>query len=216
MSRDRTVGPVDVGRIEPFPRPMTAFVGRHRDLASVNAVLRYAQVVCLTGPAGCGKTRLAIEVARAEDEQFPGSVCWVDLAPLRTADAVPRALANALGVREAAGRELLDSIVAHLADTPYLLMLDSCEHLLPDCSAVVRRLLTECPTLRVLATSRELLGLVGERVWQVAPLTFPESDAVRSPDELLEYESVQLFCERAEIALPGFRLDDGRSGSCPG
>ena len=170
-----------------------------------------SRAVCLTGPGGCGKTRLAMEVAGPAGGHAADRVCWIDLTPLSEARSIPRALADALGVRESAGRALLDSVTAHVGDACHLLVLDNCEHLLPGCAEIAHRLLVECPGLRVLATSREILGVDGEVVWPVPPLSMPARGTAPPAESLREYESVQLFCARAEVAHPGFVLDDSNA-----
>lgn len=191
----------DEGRI---PVALSSFVGRERELAAVVAALREARVVCLTGPGGDGKTRLAMAVAAELRPQFRGRLWWVDLAALADPASVPRALANAVGVRESAGRPLLDSVITHLDDDEGLLVIDNCEHLLPGCAESIAAVLTACSRVRVLATSREVLGVSGEVVWPVPPLSVPGRDAT---DDIGEYEAVRLFCDRAAALRPGFALD---------
>lgn len=193
------------------PNRLTSLVGRRAELAMVGSVLATARAVCLTGPGGCGKTRLAIEVAETA-AHGPDSVCWVDLASLTEARSIPRALANAVGARESAGRPLLDSVFAHLGNSTRLIVLDNCEHLLPECARIAQRLLVECPGVRLLTTSRQVLGIDGEVVWPVPPLSMP-TDAGRDAAALRSYESVQLFCQRAEVVRPGFMLDDKNAAS---
>ncbi len=198
-------GSVRMGRV---PAALTGFVGQPGKIQSIRDLIATARLVSLTGPGGGGKTRLAIEVAGSLEHKFPGAVCWVDLASLADSSGVARALANALGVREEPGRALLGSVIAHVADARRILVLDNCEHLLPDVAESIRTLLSECPGLRVLATSREMLGVAGELVWQVPTLSVPSADDALSQEKLLDYESVQLFRERAQAVQAGFTVDE--------
>jgi non-specific serine/threonine protein kinase len=144
----------------------------------------------LTGPGGCGKTRLALALLDSD----AGSAWFVDLAPLTDRAQVPQAVAAALGLREQSERPLADTIVHTLADSAGLIVLDNCEHLLEPVAALVDRLFGECSALRVLATSREVLGIRGEIAWQVPPLATADS--------------VQLFVERARAVRRTFLLDE--------
>ncbi|HEU5265626.1 MAG TPA: AAA family ATPase, partial [Jatrophihabitans sp.] len=195
-----------------LPVALSAFVGRRGELDAVRAALDNARAVSLVGPGGSGKTRLATELAHDLDDRDPGGVTWVDLAPLTNPATVPRAVANALDVREAPGQPLLDSVIAHLGNEPHLIVLDNCEHLLPDCAELAQRLLHECRQLRILATSREVLGVDGEVVWQVPPLSTPAAGDVTAA-ALRAAESAQLFAARAQVVRPGFAIDDRNAAS---
>src|SRR5262249_1441925 len=156
----------------------------------------------LVGTGGCGKTRLAIELARAERGEFPAGVWFVDLVPCASDGDVVAAVAQVLGVYEQPGKGLESLVVAAIASRSMLLVLDNCEHMLDACAGVATRLLMQCARLRVLATSREALGVIGERVYRVPSLTLPgkhrDSDAVR------------LLVERAALVRPEFRLAPNR------
>ncbi|MEV8632980.1 BTAD domain-containing putative transcriptional regulator [Streptosporangium sp. NPDC051023] len=179
------------------PAQLTSFVGRTEDLARVTELLGSARLVTLLGPGGAGKTRLSIEIA----SRMP-DVCFVELAPLRDGRGLPQTLLGALGLREsglmAAPTEATPTarLIAALADrSSLLLVLDNCEHLVEDAAALTERLLAGCPGLRVLATSREPLGITGENLWPVRPLA-PSSAA-------------RLFADRALAVRPGLVMDDG-------
>jgi predicted ATPase len=187
-----------------LPAPLTSFVGRARDLDAVGALLSHARLVTLTGAGGVGKTRLALEVVRRQTGSHHGGVWFVDLAPLADPALVGRAVAAALGVREVAGQPLEETLIQRLREGAALLLLDNCEHLVGACAGLVAALLGGCPRLRVLATSRELLGLTGEAAWRVPSLELPAADG--RPEEVAECEAVRLFLERARLARPDLAL----------
>ncbi len=187
-----------------LPRQLTSFVGREREIAEVKRLLPTTGVLMLTGSGGCGKTRLALEVAADLIDTYPDGVWLVELAALAEPDLVLHTLAAALGVREAPGRALLATLIDYLQTRDLLLVLDNCEHLLAACASLVESLARACPRLRVLATSREPLGIPGETVWRVPSLSLPEPGQAPSVDHLLQYEATRLFIERATSGQPGF------------
>ncbi|GAA3035684.1 BTAD domain-containing putative transcriptional regulator [Streptosporangium longisporum] len=177
------------------PAQLTSFVGRAEDLAEVAARLRTARLVTLLGPGGAGKTRLSIEVASGLPD-----VCFVELAAVRDGRQVPHVLLGALGLREggllapAGAAEPAARLVAALAARPSLLVLDNCEHVVGAVADLVARLLAGCPRLRVLATSREPLGITGENLWPVRPLG--------------PLPAARLFTDRVSAVRPGLVLDE--------
>ena len=197
-------------RTSRLPVALSAYVGRRGELDAVRSALAASRAVCLVGPGGCGKTRLAMEVAHDRDRREPDTVSWVDLAPFTDPARVPRALINALDVPDSPGRPLLDAVSTHLRDRRHLVVLDNCEHLLATCAEIVADLLRECPQLHVVVTSREVLGVDGETVWQVPPLSTP-AVGVASAEELRNTESAQLFAARAQVVRPGFAIDDANA-----
>ncbi|MDX3226656.1 BTAD domain-containing putative transcriptional regulator [Streptomyces sp. ME19-01-6] len=177
------------------PAQLTSFVGRAEELTEIAELLRVARLVTLVGPGGVGKTRLSVEVAGVAE----GEVCFVELAPLRDGAGLPQALLAALGLR---GNGLqpgggphtpVDRLIAALSGRMLLLVLDNCEHVVEEAAALAARLLATCPRLRVLATGREPLGVIGENVRQVRPLD----------DEA----AVRLFTDRAGAVRRGFTAD---------
>ena len=139
---------------------------------------------------------------------YPDGVWFVGLAPLADAALAPHAIAAVLGVREQAGAPILETTQEALRARRLLLVLDNCEHLVDACARVAEALLHACPRVTILATSREPLNIAGETVWPVPPLSVPAPTESRSPDELLGYEAIRLFVERAGAALPAFTLTD--------
>src|SRR5262245_10805654 len=148
-----------------IPLALDSFVGRRQELAAVRRLLRGGRLVTLFGPAGVGKTRLALELASRIARDFPGGVHLVELGPLTRPEYVVRAVASAFGVREQPGTDLVDTLVASVQDERTLLVVDGCEHLVEACGELVVLLLRRCAGLRVLATSREALRLPGELVF---------------------------------------------------
>ena len=189
-----------------LPQPLTELVGREQEVSAVSALLFGSRLVTLTGPGGVGKTRLAIRVAEAWAEDQPDGVWFVDLAPLTDAALVPRTVAAVLGVREEPGIALTDTLAEALRDRRLLLILDNCEHLLNACAALAACLLDASPNLRLLATSRQALGLTGETVWAVPSLSVPTAKESLTPDVVGRADAVLLFVERAASVLTGFAL----------
>ncbi|MCC7371963.1 MAG: XRE family transcriptional regulator [Chloroflexi bacterium] len=189
-----------------LPRPLSSLLGREADLVAIRGLIGTAheRLVTLTGVGGSGKTLLAIHAAAALSDLFADGVWLVELGPIADPSLVSVEVAAALGVREALGTRLLDALRGVLRRKRLLLLLDNCEHLIDACATLAERLLTACPSLVMLATSREPLRVAGERRWRVEPLQTPERSA--PPDVLADYPSVRLFVERARAAEPGFAL----------
>ena len=196
---------------------LTSFVGRDREVADVADALKDNRLVTLTGPGGAGKTRLAGEVGARAAERTPDGVWFVPLAPLRDPADVPYAVLAALGLREHAlvpaglsvplpPADATDRLVAALRTSGTLIVLDNCEHVVEAAAALTDRLLAACPDVHVLATSREALGITGERLWPVPPLGMPPSGV--TAEHAREYPSVRLLAERAQAVRPDFTVDD--------
>jgi predicted ATPase/DNA-binding CsgD family transcriptional regulator len=192
---------------------LTSFVGRKREIPELERLLADgARLLTLTGPGGSGKTRLALAVATEVVEHFEDGVWWVELAPISDPDLVPQAVAQVLRVNKTPGRSLTEAITRDLRDLELLLVLDNCEHLIGACALLVDTLLRACPNLAILATSREALGVAGERNFPVPPLSSPEAHDL-SIEELEVFESVRLFVERARYRRPDFALDSQNATS---
>jgi len=189
-----------------LPAQLTTFIGRASERADVLRLLRSARLVTLTGPGGMGKTRLALESASAALADFANGVWLVELAPLPVSSLAVQAVSQAVGLRDEYGQARLDMLLSFLGSKRLLLVLDNCEHIVDDVAALVEQMLTACPNLSVLATSREALRIPGETVYSVPPLSVPDPAFVSDSRVLSQFESVQLFCARAAEVLPGFTL----------
>ena len=181
-----------------LPVPLTSFVGREEELAALDKLLDRARLVTLTGPGGAGKTRLAVELATGAAERFADGVWLADLAGVADAELVPSRVMEALGVRQTVDLPVIEALRYRLCAAELLLVLDNCEHLLDSCARLAGDLLGSSPGLRVLATSREALGVPGEAVLLVPPLGVP-ADSADAADLALS-PAVRLFSERASAA----------------
>ena len=191
-----------------LPLELSSFIGREREVAEVEGLLSGRRLLTLCGPGGCGKTRLALAVAREMVEELEDGVWWVELAPISDPDLVPGAVAQALGVREMPDRSLTDVLAEHLERRKTLLVLDNCEHLVEGCATLADALLRACTDLAILATSREPLRTAGETAWMVPSLSVPDPQSLPPAGELARYEAVQLFFERAKAVDAGFALTE--------
>ena len=202
------LGSADAARPPPLPVDASSFVGRDRELAELKALLPTTRLLTLAGAGGVGKTRLALELARAAETSYPGGAALIELAALTDATLVPDAVAAALDVRAMAGQALIDAVVDFLVPRSLLLVLDNCEHLLAAAAGLADTLLRSAPELTILATSREPLRVPGEVVFRVPSLDIPDPEQTLEPRELLRYEAVRLFVKRAAAAAPGFAVDE--------
>jgi predicted ATPase len=210
-----------------LPLQLTSFIGREREVGDVRRLLGAAEngadgnslgetlgpatasrLLTLTGSAGTGKTRLALEAAGGLLDDYPDGVWLVELASLADPALLPQAVAAVLGVREEPGRPAENALHDYLRDKRLLLLLDNCEHLVNECARVAETLLRACPNLHILATSRESLGIAGETAYRVPSLAFPTQRQAASLPELAQYDAVRLFVDRASAVQPSFRLTE--------
>jgi len=194
-----------------LPAELTEFVGRRAEVGEVKRLLAGCRLVTLTGMGGCGKTRLALRVAEELRRGFADGVWQVDLAPLTDDAMVGHTIAETLGIADVTRRRPVDAIVDFLRNRQLLLVLDNCEHLLDGCAGFAGRSLRGVPGLRLLCTSRQSLGVVGEQVFTASPLAYPERGRPLAPVEALRYPAVALFVTRAVAVLPGFVLTEANS-----
>jgi predicted ATPase len=191
-----------------LPVQRTRLIGRELDAAAVRQAVLESEghLVTLTGTGGCGKSRLALNVAADLVDAYPDGVWLVELAPLADPALVPEAVAAAFGVHQQPSRPILDSLVARLKPRHLLLILDNCEHLVEACARLADTVLSACPGLRLLATSREPLRVEGEILWRVPSLVVPEPGHAAPLKELARSPAVRLFVERAQAVQQGFVL----------
>jgi len=188
-----------------LPRQLTSFLGRDEVVQEIADLVDAAPLVSIVGTGGVGKTRTAVEVGTRSLNRFQHGVWFVELAPLNDAALVPHALAGALRVQESPKRSLLETIFAFLAQKRLLIILDNCEHVISQARMVAGALLRECPSVALLATSREALKISGERVFRIPSLAFPKQ-SVTSPDEAAKYGAVALFTDRVRAADLNFAV----------
>jgi predicted ATPase len=189
------------------PVPLTSIIGRDQELAALRTLLASAdqRLVTVTGPGGSGKTRLVLEAVTHLQDEFVDGVAFVDLAPVREAHFVLPTIAGALGARERPGEPLPETLTCFLAPKQFLILLDNCEHVL-SAAPQFATLLTACPRLSMLATSREALRIRGEHIFALSPLELPESGGQLGITELAHVPAVALFVERATASHPAFAL----------
>jgi predicted ATPase len=194
-----------------IPKPLSTFIGREREIAEVSQLLSANRLVTLTGPGGCGKTRLAIKVANEIVDDFNDGGWMIELAPLTSDSLVLQTVASIFNIHERQKQTLLERLVNFLRPRRAFLVFDNCEHLIGTCAELAELLLQACPDLSILATSREPLNVAGELVWAIPPLSLPEKlpwNNPRSAENILQTyeqsESFQLFVVRACSNLPHF------------
>ena len=212
-----------------LPAQLTSFIGREGEIQEVKGLLASTRLLTLSGSGGCGKTRLALQIAADLLGEFSDGMWIVELASLSDPSLVTQEVASVLGVREesdslpiaaptpgdsgssgAGTGTLLTKLLTYLQQKEILLMLDNCEHLIDACASLSETLLQACPNLKILATSREALGIVGETPWNVSPLSIPDSDDLPSlgTSDLSKYEALRLFSDRVETIIPTFEMTE--------
>ncbi|MFI6598545.1 ATP-binding protein [Nonomuraea sp. NPDC050536] len=188
-------------QVRGLPVELTSFVGRRHEIAEVKRLLTGSRLVTLAGAGGVGKTRLALRVAADVRRAFHDGVCLVELATLNGPELLAQAVTESLGITDLSTRTPLQVLTEHLRDKQLLLVLDNCEHLLSGCALIADALVRAAPGLRILATSRQALGVAGEQTMVVPPLPLPNAD-----HPLEQSDAVRLFAERAGAVLPGFAI----------
>jgi predicted ATPase/DNA-binding CsgD family transcriptional regulator len=196
-----------------LPAPLTSFVGRGGPLAEAGRLLELSRLLTLVGPGGIGKTRLALRLGSELVDRYPEGVWLVDLAPVADPALVALTVAAALGVREQPGREMLVTLAEYLSARGVLLILDNCEHLVLATAEASQALLRACPSLRILATSRQALGIDGETVFRVPSLALPDLSPGSDVERLTQSEAVRLFLDRASATTPQFRVSDANASA---
>ncbi|HEY6103698.1 MAG TPA: tetratricopeptide repeat protein [bacterium] len=195
-----------------LPLQLTSFIGREREIEEVKALLTKHRLLTLTGPGGSGKTRLAVQVAADVVDGFTDGIWVVELASLTDGALVRQAALTALGLREEQGSRQHDVLIDFLRDRRALIVMDNCEHLLHTCAELADALLQAAPSLSILATSRERLGIAGEVVFAVPTLSLPASGDIHSLAELRSSEAATLFLDRALLGRPTITFSDEAAG----
>jgi predicted ATPase/class 3 adenylate cyclase len=189
-----------------LPRQLTTFIGREKEISELEALLVKNRLLTLTGSGGSGKTRLGLQVAAESLAQFPDGAWFVELAQVAKPDLVAQTVATVLGVMEEPGKPILLTLTRHLESKRLLLVLDNCEHLLDACANLADVLMRQCPDVRILASSREALGIAGEQTFRVPSLSLPDRKQKQTVEMLATYESVQLFIDRARLVRADFEV----------
>ena len=187
-----------------LPSSVTSFIGREKVQREVINLLKKNRLVTLAGTGGIGKTRLAIQVGHQVRPDYPHGVWFVPLDSLTDPERVSQTVASVFGIREGMDRQAIEALKNFLLGKSLLLILDNCEHLLDACTQLSKSLLAHCPDLRILTTSREILNIEGEATYFLPTLSIPERS--NSLEILSEYESIQLFVDRAALVLSQFQL----------
>src|SRR6202158_1037839 len=188
-----------------LPLQLTTFLGRTAELAELKGLLARGRLITLLGTGGIGKARLAIELATEVLEEF-GYVWLAELGAVSNPNLVAQTLMTAIDVREQAGRSDIDALIDYFASKSALIVLDNCEHLVESCARLAQSLLAACPKLKVIATSREELGVPGETPWRVPTLPVPDPERLPALEQVAESAAVALFVDRATAASPSFQL----------
>jgi predicted ATPase/class 3 adenylate cyclase len=201
-----------IDRQHNLPIQLTSFIGREKEIGELAGLLEQHHLVTLTGPGGVGKSRLSQEVAARVTADYSDGVWYIELAPLADAGLVAHTVAYTLGLRDAPGSSIQEILISFLSNRKALLILDNCEHLIDACASLADSVMHHCPKIRLLASSREALGVSGEMAFRVPSLSWPDPDHLPPLEELTASESVRLFVERAQLSLLGFRLTPENAG----
>jgi predicted ATPase len=190
-----------------LPIHLTSFIGRENEIAEVKQELDRHRLVTLTGSGGTGKTRLSLQVAAELLEKFDHGVWFVELAPLADPDLIPQTILSTIGIQEQSGKTPLEVLSEYFQEKQALIVLDNCEHLVTASAQVVNMLLNAAPRLKVLASSREALGVKGEASYPVPSLSLPDVKHLPTIEQLSQYEAVRLFIDRVLLVAPHFVVD---------
>lgn len=209
-SANNKVSLPDPGAASRLPRPLTELIGRNAEIVSLLQAIGDHRLITLVGAGGIGKTRLSIELANTAQHLFADGAWFADLSGVVSPEMLTSFVATTFDIPENAAETPIDRLVQYLANKELLLVLDNCEHLLASCAALAHALLTACPHLKILATSREAMGINGEHRWAVPALSTPAANGdtkdLVDPDSLLQYDSIRLFVERGKGLRPDFAL----------
>jgi predicted ATPase/class 3 adenylate cyclase len=198
-----------------LPSLVSSFIGREQEYLQISRLILSSRLVTITGMGGAGKTRLALQIGHNFKDRFGDGAWWVDLAPIINPDLVVKTIADVFDIHPNEDQPLLQTLVDVLRPKGMLLILDNCEHLLEEVGRITAALVLNTPRVHLLATSREPLGVSGETVWSIPPLTFPNEkqwqESWQEPEDLLNFDSVKLFVDRAVAARPSFFLNSNNA-----
>jgi predicted ATPase/DNA-binding XRE family transcriptional regulator len=212
--KDQRLSSLAREQITNLPIPLTSFIGRIKDIPKIQQRLAGHRLVTLIGAGGIGKTRLSQHVASQLLGEYANGVWLVELASLNDPALVPQTVAAVFGIQQGTTiRAMVETLIHFLRAKTVLLILDNCEHLLDACAQLADKLLKNCPNLKILATSREALGIIGEALYQVPSLTIPEMHHIETIEKLNKYESIRLFDERAQLVQMDFALTQENASS---
>jgi predicted ATPase/class 3 adenylate cyclase len=189
-----------------LPVQLTSFIGREQEMEAIKKLLSGTHLLTLTGAGGAGKTRLSLQVAADLIDEFPDGVWFVELAPLTDPGLIPQTVASLLGLREEAGHPVMTVLSDYLRAKTTLLLLDNCEHLIDACAKFADAILRAAPKIKILATSREALGIAGETAYRVPSLEIPNPKLQISIEQLSQYDAVRLFVDRALAVKTDFAV----------
>jgi predicted ATPase len=189
-----------------LPAQLNSFIGREREIAELKKMLASSRLVTLTSSGGTGKSRLSLQVAYELLADYPEGVWFIELAPVADGRRVPQAVASVLGVKEDAGRPVVEALIRFVRDRRILIILDNCEHLMQACADLAKQMLQAGPNVKILASSREQLRVAGEVNYPLPALAVPERHESVAAEDLAKYEAVRLFVDRAVAAQPAFAL----------
>ncbi len=189
-----------------LPAQLNSFIGREREIGELKKMLATARLVTLTSSGGTGKSRLSLQVAYELLPEYPDGVWFIELAPVADERRVPQTVASVLGVKEDAGRPVVEALIRFVRDRRILVILDNCEHLVQACADLAKQLLQSGPHVKILASSREHLHVAGEVNYPVPALAVPDRSERTAGEALARYEAVRLFVDRAIAAQPSFEL----------
>jgi predicted ATPase/transcriptional regulator with XRE-family HTH domain len=194
-----------------LPLERTTFIGREKEIAALVRLLDHHRMVTITGSGGTGKTRLSLRTAAEVLKNYPKGTWLIELASLADPALVLYSTAKALGLPEKSEKDIEQALVDFLKEKRLLLIMDNCEHLVETCAALADRLLSSCPELTILGTSREILGIEGEAAFRIPPLSVPDPRNLPALENLMAYDAMRLFVERAGVVSPGFILDESNA-----
>ncbi len=192
-----------------LPAQLTTFIGREKEMLTMQDLISEHRLLTLTGAGGCGKTRLAIELAGRIVSEYKDGVWLVDLAPIASEGLVVKEITEVLSIAEVPNQAIIDTLIEKIKEQELLILLDNCEHLIRACAEVSGKLMQSAPKLKILATSRESLNVKGEQVWRVPSLTLLDPKTIIDVESVKESEAVMLLKDRARLNNPDFKLETG-------